>query len=276
MPDGVEYKMETNLRLSIRAVAVAYEVHIDNVHLATAEEDLSALPLITEYFDEQARKANHMNNNKPILTLDFDGVLHTYVSGWKGADVVADGPVEGAMVALATYGQDFDVNIFSTRNHQEGGVIAMQNALVQWLTEEEDAYVMLGERGMSPEGFVSDELKFPLYKPPSLLLIDDRCMRFTGRWPSAWEITNFLHWQKIPSSQPPLHVLTTRADLDNRFTYHSPKGDQNHRYVELRANIRELADLIIARCPDSQERSLALTKLEEAMMWANASIARNE
>jgi len=29
-------------------------------------------------------------------------------------------------------------------------------------------------------------------------------------------------------------------------------------------------------CPDSRERSLALTKLEEAVSWANAAIARNE
>ncbi len=34
---------------------------------------------------------------KPILCLDFDGVIHSYTSGWKGADVIPDPPVEGAM-----------------------------------------------------------------------------------------------------------------------------------------------------------------------------------
>ena len=27
---------------------------------------------------------------KPILCLDFDGVIHRYDSGWKGADVIPD------------------------------------------------------------------------------------------------------------------------------------------------------------------------------------------
>ena len=64
--------------------------------------------------------------------------------------------------------------------------------------------------------------------------------------------------------------------LDNVYTYHTPKGDQSERYESIRAKARELAELIEACCPDSREKSLAHTKLEEAVMWANASIARNE
>ena len=60
------------------------------------------------------------------------------------------------------------------------------------------------------------------------------------------------------------------------FTYHSPKGNQPARYEELRSMAKELADMILVSCPPSRERSLALTKLEECSMWANASIARNE
>lgn len=62
----------------------------------------------------------------------------------------------------------------------------------------------------------------------------------------------------------------------NRFTYHPPKGDQAARYNHLRAVARSLALDIASTCPPSRERSIALTKLEEAVMWANASIARNE
>lgn len=40
--------------------------------------------------------------------------------------------------------------------------------------------------------------------------------------------------------------------------------------------IKELAYLFNKDCPVSRERSLAMTKLEEACFWANASIARNE
>lgn len=65
-------------------------------------------------------------------------------------------------------------------------------------------------------------------------------------------------------------------DMKKRFTYHPPKEDQPARYTELREMIKTIALTICAYCPESRERSLALTHLEEAVFWANASIARNE
>lgn len=65
-------------------------------------------------------------------------------------------------------------------------------------------------------------------------------------------------------------------DLSKRFTYHAPKGDQASRYELIRSRGRELAEYINQACPDSREKSLAVTHVEEAIMWANASIARNE
>lgn len=65
-------------------------------------------------------------------------------------------------------------------------------------------------------------------------------------------------------------------ELDNRFTYHAPKGDQTQRYTSLRASARLLATAIVANTPESREQSLALTNLEQAVFWANASIARHE
>lgn len=66
------------------------------------------------------------------------------------------------------------------------------------------------------------------------------------------------------------------AYLEKTFKYHPPKGDQPSRYETLRAAARAFATTIITHCPQSRERSLALTKLEEATMWANSSVARNE
>lgn len=66
------------------------------------------------------------------------------------------------------------------------------------------------------------------------------------------------------------------ADLAKRFSYHPPKDGQPERYTDLRSRAHELAKRIVSECPSSRERSLALTKLEEVVMWANASIARNE
>ncbi len=65
-------------------------------------------------------------------------------------------------------------------------------------------------------------------------------------------------------------------EIDRRFSYHAPKGDQAARYENLRSYGRELAVHINTLCPDSREKSLAITALEEAIMWANASIARRE
>lgn len=63
--------------------------------------------------------------------------------------------------------------------------------------------------------------------------------------------------------------------IENAFTYHQPKEGQPEKYKALRSKAKELAYLIDELCPDGREKSLAMTKLEEASMWANASVARN-
>lgn len=63
--------------------------------------------------------------------------------------------------------------------------------------------------------------------------------------------------------------------IENNFKYHSPKDGQPEKYTSLRDKGKEFAYMIEEFCPNSREKSLAITKLEEAIMWANASIARN-
>lgn len=64
-------------------------------------------------------------------------------------------------------------------------------------------------------------------------------------------------------------------EIENRFTYHPPTPGQPEKYEALRAKAKELAYLIWESCPESRERALALTSLENSNMWANAAIARN-
>lgn len=64
--------------------------------------------------------------------------------------------------------------------------------------------------------------------------------------------------------------------IERNFTYHSPKNDQPERYQKIRDKAKELAHLLNDLCPESREKSLAMTNLEDACFWANASIARNE
>lgn len=63
--------------------------------------------------------------------------------------------------------------------------------------------------------------------------------------------------------------------IENNFMYHSPKDGQQEKYQLIREKAKELAYLIDGNCPPSREKSIAMTELETAVMWANASIARN-
>lgn len=65
-------------------------------------------------------------------------------------------------------------------------------------------------------------------------------------------------------------------DIEKNFTYHAPKPDQANRCETIRLYGALAAKIIDNLCPESREKSLAMTKLEEAVMWANAAIARNE
>ncbi|EKN67485.1 hypothetical protein P9E76_01530 [Schinkia azotoformans] len=66
------------------------------------------------------------------------------------------------------------------------------------------------------------------------------------------------------------------SQIENNFMYHSPKEGQPEKYTAIREKAKELAYLIDEVCPNSREKSVAFTNLETAVMWANASIARNE
>lgn len=63
--------------------------------------------------------------------------------------------------------------------------------------------------------------------------------------------------------------------IENEYMYHAPKEGQSEKYDQLRDKAKELAYLIDELCPNSREKSLANTKLQESAMWANASVARN-
>lgn len=62
--------------------------------------------------------------------------------------------------------------------------------------------------------------------------------------------------------------------IKKAFTYHPPTQGQADRYDDFRELGLNFALYIMAKCPDSYEAKNAITKIEEAVMWANASIAR--
>ena len=125
---------------------------------------------------------------KPILCLDFDGVLHSYYpSGWKGASVVPDPPVLGAMDFLREAVEHSEVCILSFRSHQEGGVYAM----IDWLNNNLTAYF-----GTTTATYILERISFPREKPPAHIILDDRAMTFNGVWPKMDELLAFKPWHK--------------------------------------------------------------------------------
>ena len=86
---------------------------------------------------------------------------------------------------------------------------------------------------------------------------------------------------KLPAYEQVFHKATPSSEtpqeeIDRRFVYHSPKPGQPEKYEAIRNKAKELAELLITMCPSSRELDVAMTELETAVFWANASIARNE
>jgi hypothetical protein len=71
--------------------------------------------------------------------------------------------------------------------------------------------------------------------------------------------------------------MLTNDDLDNRFDYHPPVRESiKSKHERVRDISKQYADFLNSWVPPGRELSLAITKIEEAMMWANAGIARDQ
>jgi len=155
---------------------------------------------------------------KKIVSLDFDGVIHSYTSGWKGPRCIPDPPVDGALEAIIRYVQaGFRVCIFSSRGRYVGGRQAMKQYLryhygimgalgdtVQgWDAMPKELRRWIGETAFADpyseelEYAISRlmrEIKFPLFKPPATMSIDDRGFCFRGTFPSVDDVREFQPW----------------------------------------------------------------------------------
>lgn len=112
----------------------------------------------------------------PILCLDFDGVLHSYTSGWQGEANIPDPPVEGAQAFVEAAQNHFKVVVVSSRCHTNAG----RQAVRQWL--EENGF---------PEG-----VEVVMERPAAFVTLDDRALTFTGKWPPIETLREFKPWWK--------------------------------------------------------------------------------
>lgn len=112
---------------------------------------------------------------RPILCIDFDGVIHRYSRGWQGGelyDPVTEGFFEWALEAQEL----FTLVIYSSRSKSAEGRLDMQIWLdVQFQEWKRKA---IGQRGK----IAKPVFTFANEKPNAFLTIDDRCVRFDGVW----------------------------------------------------------------------------------------------
>lgn len=130
--------------------------------------------------------------NKPILCVDFDGVIHSYTSGWQGAAVIADPPTPGALKWLWKATEWFDVQIYSSRSKEPLAIVAMKFWMVK------NAIAEFG--GDHPMSQFDGEypITFAHEKPAAFLTIDDRAICFEGDWNDldAADLLYFKPWNK--------------------------------------------------------------------------------
>lgn len=146
----------------------------------------------------------------PIVAIDFDGVIHSYLSGWKGVANIPDPPVDGSLDALfRLLDSGFKVAIFSSRSSSLRGRWAMK----RWLERAITKHWLAG--GSLPSGVeaecwsdasgVARKFSWPWFKPAALMTIDDRALTFNGDWshpayqPDA--IRSFKPWNKRSNSE---------------------------------------------------------------------------
>jgi hypothetical protein len=95
------------------------------------------------------------------ICLDFDGVLHSYRSGWTGIDSIPDPPIHGSDRAVERLRQEYRVVVHSARCSTREG----RDAIAAWLHKHHIEVDEVCE-----------------HKPPAMVYIDDRAIRFLGNW----------------------------------------------------------------------------------------------
>jgi hypothetical protein len=134
---------------------------------------------------------------RPILCVDFDGVVHSYTSGWQGPLVISDPYVPGFFKWAIEVTKVFDIAIYSSRTKEPGAVTKM----AEWLGTQSVSAIIAGEvSGDFEWPKLFDHISFPVDKPAAFLTIDDRCILFKGDWDNPQldpiYMINFKPWNK--------------------------------------------------------------------------------
>ena len=138
------------------------------------------------------------------VVFDFDGVIHSYTSGWLGETTIPDPPVPGIREALKEiHGAGYEVVVVSTRCATAKG----KGAIEAWLYNN---------------GLREYIDKVCKEKPPAIAYIDDRAICFDGHSENLLKkIQSFEPWYKIPTLAPQNEPLTIEElqEMDREPVY---------------------------------------------------------
>tara|TARA_R100001086_G_scaffold245787_2_gene177149 strand:+ start:336 stop:1079 length:744 start_codon:yes stop_codon:yes gene_type:complete len=140
------------------------------------------------------RNAWRTVDGRPTIAVDFDGVLHSYRSGWKGTEVIPDPPVEGAIDWLWQAAQSYRVVVVSSRARSWRG----RRAIRDWLRSHSGNLWTPTPEGTT--GLVDVEVT--AVKVPAVAYLDDRALRFEGPpFPDVDEMLALRPWN-APDASP--------------------------------------------------------------------------
>ena len=112
-----------------------------------------------------------MSKSKPIICVDFDGVIHDYKKGWQNGEIYGDvvpGFFEWYFSPVSKY---FDIQIYSSRSKDP----VMLHKMEEWLRYQYISWHQNYQYKPFPFTFAHE-------KPPAFLTIDDRAICFKGDW----------------------------------------------------------------------------------------------
>lgn len=124
-------------------------------------------------------------SKKPILCIDFDGVIHRYSKGWQDG-VIYDDATDGFFEWAEEAAQHFKLVIYSSRSKDP-------TEMQFWMGAQRLKWRATGGTQTTDAPL---EFEFASEKPPAFLTIDDRAMQFGGDW-SAFapeELLKFKPW----------------------------------------------------------------------------------
>jgi hypothetical protein len=167
---------------------------LENMRKAKSYKEL-AVEGIKPYTDN----VDLLKNGEKTIAVDFDGVINSFRSGWKGP-TETDEPVLSAAESISTlYQRGYKIIIYSTRASTEEGVKTIREYLRKHTENDE----------------VADNIEITDKKPIAHVYIDDRAISFNGNWEETLkQIEEFKPWTE--RKRPPVYDETGK---ENKYVF---------------------------------------------------------